>query len=261
MANGQPPPEFLEWLFSGDGRAAVAGALGGVVRWITLREHWTDGLASLLVGAILMIVSDPEVAGQFAYLFTAPALPLGAAWAKVSSAYAALAVGALGSPAALAATTREAAPLICAGLGVGLGFRAGLFNIGAQGQAIVGAILAGQCQREWRTESVGHGGAQQELAVVIREELKDLVPEILRHQERHPAEALERARRVIGGSQGQSGHAQRRCPSTGGVHEAVQSGGAQRDARHRHQLLGLLSGESQVREAQLSYLLLQPQPL
>ena len=97
---------------------------------------------ALLVGAILMIVSDPEVAGQFAYLFTAPALPLGAAWAKVSSAYAALAVGALGSPAALAATTREAAPLICAGLGVGLGFRAGLFNIGAQGQAIVGAILA-----------------------------------------------------------------------------------------------------------------------
>ena len=97
---------------------------------------------ALLAGAILMIVSDPEVAGQFAYLFTAPALPLGAAWGKVSSAYSALAVGAIGSPAALAATTREAAPLICAGLGVGLGFRAGLFNIGAQGQAIIGAILA-----------------------------------------------------------------------------------------------------------------------
>ena len=37
-------------------------------------------------------------------LFTAPALPLGAAWGKVSSAYSALAVGAIGSPAALAAS-------------------------------------------------------------------------------------------------------------------------------------------------------------
>ncbi len=97
---------------------------------------------ALLAGAILMIVSDPEVIGLYAYLFTAPGLPLGASWAKVSSAYSALAIGAVGSPLALAATTREAAPLICAGLGVGLGFRAGLFNIGAQGQAIMGAILA-----------------------------------------------------------------------------------------------------------------------
>lgn len=62
MANGQPPPEFLEWLFSVDGRASVAGALGGVVRWITLREHWTDGLASLLVGAICAMYLGPLVA-------------------------------------------------------------------------------------------------------------------------------------------------------------------------------------------------------
>ncbi len=97
---------------------------------------------ALIAGAILMVVSDPEVIGLYAYLFTAPGLPLAASWEKVSSAYAALATGAVGSPAALAATTRQAAPLICAGLGVGLGFRAGLFNIGAQGQAIMGAILA-----------------------------------------------------------------------------------------------------------------------
>ena len=64
------------------------------------------------------------------YLFTAPHLALGAAWAKVSGAYAALVIGAVGSPQALALTTAKAAPLICAGLGVGLGFRSGLFNIG-----------------------------------------------------------------------------------------------------------------------------------
>lgn len=97
---------------------------------------------ALIAGALLMIVSDPDVISLFAYLFTAPALPLGAAWEKVSSAYSALLLGAVGSPQALASTTREAAPLICAGLGVGLGFRAGLFNIGAQGQAIVASILA-----------------------------------------------------------------------------------------------------------------------
>jgi ABC-type uncharacterized transport system permease subunit len=97
---------------------------------------------ALIAGAVLMVVSDPDVITQYAYLFTAPGLPLGASWAKVSSAYGALVLGAVGSPNALAATAWQAAPLICAGLGVGLGFRAGLFNIGAQGQAIWGSIAA-----------------------------------------------------------------------------------------------------------------------
>ena len=39
-------------------------------------------------------------------------------------------------------TFMDAAPLILAGLGLGLGFRAGLFNIGGQGQIILGAIAA-----------------------------------------------------------------------------------------------------------------------
>src|SRR5699024_4039251 len=34
-------------------------------------------------------------------------------------------------------------PLILAGLGIALGFRSGLFNIGGQGQVILGAIFAG----------------------------------------------------------------------------------------------------------------------
>ena len=121
-----------------------AGRLG---QWARSRwREWTITLAAfvlaLLVGAILMCAADPDVAGQFAYLFTAPALPLGAAWTKVSVAYSALLAGAVGSPTALAATSAAAAPLICAGLAVGLAFRAGLFNIGAQGQAIMGSIAA-----------------------------------------------------------------------------------------------------------------------
>lgn len=121
-------------------------AEGAASTWRERRRRWITTLGSivlaLLIGAVLMIVSDPDVIGQYKYLFTAPALPLGASWAKVASAYSALFMGAVGSPTALAATAWQAAPLICAGLGVGLAFRAGLFNIGAQGQAVWGAIGA-----------------------------------------------------------------------------------------------------------------------
>lgn len=120
---------------------------GGFAAYVAKRRRdWaitaTAFLLALLVGAVLMVAADPKVAGNFAYLFTAPGLALGSAWTKVSTAYSALLMGAVGSPAALAQTTAKAAPLICAGLGVGLAFRAGLFNIGAQGQAIWGSILA-----------------------------------------------------------------------------------------------------------------------
>ncbi|HEY8868180.1 MAG TPA: ABC transporter permease [Candidatus Limnocylindrales bacterium] len=40
-------------------------------------------------------------------------------------------------------TLVNAMPLVLAGLGVGLGFKAGLFNIGAQGQFLLGAVAAG----------------------------------------------------------------------------------------------------------------------
>ncbi|MDN5569999.1 MAG: ABC transporter permease [Propionibacteriaceae bacterium] len=122
-------------------------------RWLT-----TAGsiVLALLVGAILMVVSDEEVIGQYAYLFTAPALPLGATWAKVAGAYSALALGALGSPLALASTAWQAAPLIAAGLGVGLAFRAGLFNIGAQGQAVWGSIAAAYVGFAWPLPPVLH---------------------------------------------------------------------------------------------------------
>jgi hypothetical protein len=33
--------------------AAVAGALGGIVRWIRLKEPWREGLLSVFAGAII----------------------------------------------------------------------------------------------------------------------------------------------------------------------------------------------------------------
>ncbi|MBL8979433.1 MAG: ABC transporter permease [Gemmatimonadetes bacterium] len=58
-------------------------------------------------------------------------------------ALAALWRGALGSPdAILSALLPRAIPLILIGLGIGLAFRAGAFNIGAEGQFYAGAIAA-----------------------------------------------------------------------------------------------------------------------
>ena len=47
--------------------------------------------------------------------------------------------GAFGSPAAISATLRETTPLLLAGLAVFVALRAGLFNIGVEGQLLVGA--------------------------------------------------------------------------------------------------------------------------
>ena len=58
-------------------------------------------------------------------------------------AYGALFRGALGSPEAVASTLGRSTPYIIASLAVALGFKAGLFNIGAEGQLLLGAIVAG----------------------------------------------------------------------------------------------------------------------
>jgi simple sugar transport system permease protein len=86
-------------------------------------------LLALLVAALLMIVSSPLVRGRFD-----PLLPLVAYWALLQ--------GAFGSFNGIIQTVVSATPLILAGLAVGIGFKAGLFNIGAQGQFLMGAVTA-----------------------------------------------------------------------------------------------------------------------
>jgi general nucleoside transport system permease protein len=58
------------------------------------------------------------------------------------TAYAALISGAIGSPSAIGRTLVNATPLVFTGLGVAVAFRAGLFNIGGEGQVFIGAITA-----------------------------------------------------------------------------------------------------------------------
>ncbi|WNM26029.1 ABC transporter permease [Demequina capsici] len=115
-------------------------------------------VASLVIGAILIIFADPDVDAAAKYFFARPMDTISAAWNAVFSAYDAMFRGSVWNYTAdsfsqqlrpLTETLTIATPLIFAGLGLGMGFRAGLFNIGAQGQIIMGAMLGGWVGFAW----------------------------------------------------------------------------------------------------------------
>lgn len=119
--------------------------------WDTALVTFLSFVLALAIGGVLIAVSDPDVAEAASYFFAQPLDTLAAAWESVSSAYLALFQGAVYDTSAstfqqairpLTETLTVAAPLIVAGLGVALPFKAGLFNIGAEGQIILGAIGA-----------------------------------------------------------------------------------------------------------------------
>ncbi|MFJ6195119.1 ABC transporter permease [Micromonospora sp. NPDC092111] len=106
---------------------------------------------AMVVGAVLIIVSDPEVLATYSYITARPGDALNASWTVVSEAYTNLFKGAIFDPEAtgftaalspISETLTYTAPLVFTGLSVALAFRGGLFNIGAQGQATMGVILA-----------------------------------------------------------------------------------------------------------------------
>ena len=98
---------------------------------------------ALLIGAVVIILSDPVF---IAKVGSNPGAALGAGISSVGGAYSGLLAGALGNPfkdiTPVTETLLRATPLIFAGLAVALGFRAGLFNIGAEGQIYIGALFA-----------------------------------------------------------------------------------------------------------------------
>jgi ABC-type uncharacterized transport system permease subunit len=118
-------------------------------------------LTALVLGGLVIIFSNDEAIKAWKGLFRDPLEAFSVSWRVVKDAYYALFSGALGSPSRLAKafgsgdideirgalfplseTIVTATPLIFVGLSVTLGFRAGLFNIGAEGQMTVGAIVA-----------------------------------------------------------------------------------------------------------------------
>lgn len=107
-------------------------------------------LMALLASAVLIAAANPEVQRAAGYFFARPGDFFGAAWDAVYSAYSALFRGAVFDYQAEGArrirpiteTMVASVPLIFTGLGLAIGFRSGLFNIGAQGQVLVGAAAA-----------------------------------------------------------------------------------------------------------------------
>lgn len=52
---------WLDLFFGSQGSIVLAGALGGVVRWITLKERLREGVASVICGAICSVYLGPLV--------------------------------------------------------------------------------------------------------------------------------------------------------------------------------------------------------
>ncbi|MCL1906902.1 MAG: ABC transporter permease [Propionibacteriaceae bacterium] len=104
-------------------------------------------VVALLIGAILIAAADSGVQQAGHYLFARPGDFFSALGKSIGGAYSALFEGAIFNSRQLfmplTKTIAYSVPLIFAGLALGMGFRAGLFNIGAQGQIILGATLCG----------------------------------------------------------------------------------------------------------------------
>ena len=119
----------------------------------------------LVVGGFIIALSNDATIAAFGNFFHAPGAAFASAWSAISVAYGALFKGALGNPKDLMAAFSAyratgdttlllkaiypiteslvaATPYILAGLAVAIGFRCGLFNIGAEGQLLMGALGA-----------------------------------------------------------------------------------------------------------------------
>jgi general nucleoside transport system permease protein len=125
-------------------------------------------ICALVFGAILIALADAPTRKASHYFFQHPSDTLSAAWSAISAAYSALFRGAIFNTNSLYSnggvpifqpisdTLVNAAPLILGGLSVAVAFRAGLFNIGVQGQLIMGAIAAGYVGFAWHLPVVLH---------------------------------------------------------------------------------------------------------
>lgn len=90
--------------------------------WASIAQKVGTPIASVflavMIGSLIMWVSGYDPAKAFAALYQ----------------------GSLGSPKAVGDTLLRSTPLILAGLGLAYGFRANLFNIGAEGQLFMGGL-------------------------------------------------------------------------------------------------------------------------
>jgi general nucleoside transport system permease protein len=139
---------------------AVGLTTTGGAGWRALVLPLLSVFTALVIGAVIIIVTNHDATFAWSGFFKKPGVALSTSWHVVRDQYYALFSGALGSPSKIAhaissgqidqiraslyplsETVVTATPLIFVGLSVAVGFRAGLFNIGAEGQMNIGAIL------------------------------------------------------------------------------------------------------------------------
>ena len=113
-------------------RAAVLGA--------SARLTLLAVVAALGIGAVILALSAEQTR---AAADDGPGAALAAGAGAVGRAYAALLQGSVGSLGALSETLVAATVLILTGLAVAVPLRAGLFNIGGEGQVIAGGLVGG----------------------------------------------------------------------------------------------------------------------
>jgi ABC-type uncharacterized transport system permease subunit len=165
-AAGPAPPAVAEpGAVTGTGgpgrsRGALAGnvIIQSVIQGSPVVVTLLAFFAALVIGGILIVVSDPAVLRAWSSFGYAPGSALLATWDSVAAAYSAMFEGAVFSPSTISAafhggsiaaifyplslTVFAATPLLLTGLSVGIAFRVGMFNIGAQSQFIGGSIVA-----------------------------------------------------------------------------------------------------------------------
>ena len=111
-------------------------------------------LLAILIGSLIIVFTDKRVVDAMGYFAARPGDTFQAMGQVIGSAYGAIFNGAIYNPtrgfAPLFNTLKYATPLIAAGLGLAVSFRAGLFNIGGQGQILAGAFLAGIVGAQWQ---------------------------------------------------------------------------------------------------------------
>jgi ABC-type uncharacterized transport system permease subunit len=122
-------------------------------------------LTGFIIGAIVIALSNDSVVAAYRNFFHDPIAALFATWKAISVAYGALFSGSLGSVPEIfsgmqiyfatgdskaflqaiypvAESLATVTPYILAGLAVAVGFKCGLFNIGAEGQFGIGALCS-----------------------------------------------------------------------------------------------------------------------
>ena len=149
-AQSSPPPEQEE-----PPRPAERGPWHDALRSMTSGSALNAVLAVVLavvVGSLLILATDEKVRESATYITSRPSDFWYYSRDAITGAYGALFRGSVYNTRVddtatairpLTETLKFAGPLIAAGLGVGLAFRAGLFNIGGRGQMLLGGAAAG----------------------------------------------------------------------------------------------------------------------